>query len=112
MTTVNIEETTDAWSDLVRSPAEQAYHQLRAFPHHALDSISGDFRLDPSAQVLNLGGGVGILASHLKAALGEEGSVTLADPSIEYLQADLPQSLYYEAALERCQVDCRALPFG
>lgn len=98
------------WARFIRSPAEQADLQVRAFPHDALDSLAREVRLETLDRLLNLGGSVGVLARHLAARM-ETGEVVLADCESEYLRAEVPASLHYRAEVRPQRVDYERLPF-
>lgn len=100
----------EEWARYLRSPAEQADRQVRAFPHDSLESLAAEVRLTELDRLLNLGGSVGVLAEHL-AAGPWDGDLVLADCEPEYLEADVPASLRYEADVRRCRVCYNELGF-
>lgn len=103
MSDVDVLNPREEWARYLRSPAEQADRQVRAFPHDSLESLAAEVRLTELDRLLNLGGSVGVLAEHLAAGQWD-GDLVLADSEPEYLEAEVPSSLRYEADVRRCRV--------
>lgn len=111
MTATDVKNPRLEWAEYLRSPAELADRQVRAFPCDALDTLKAQLKLGEGDRLLNLGGGVGVLAEHI-AATAEGLDVVLADTELEYLNADVPASLRYEATVRRCTVTYDDLGFA
>lgn len=92
-------------SQYLRTPTESISRQIRTFNLHAIEPLVRRLGLSPTTSVLNLGGGAGVLASHLASVLNKPENMVLAEPDDEYFQSNPPESLMYSMDITRKVID-------
>lgn len=78
---------------LFRTPSESADRQVRTFSFPGPESLVRRLEICSTMDVLNVGGGVGVLASHLDSSLNDSGVHVLAETDENYFHFTLPESL-------------------